>query len=548
LSTAREFLLTLLVALSVTASVVSKADATDEPAPSGSLPGFRRLNEVQYKRSIEDIFGENIKIPGRFEPPLRFEGLLAIGDSQAAVTPSGFEQYELRARDIAAQALARDHRQAVMPCAPASASTFDEPCARQFLTKYGRLLFRRPLVDDEIASIVTLTRAETQQSGDFYTGLQFGLARLLMSPNFLFRVETPESGRSDGAAGHLDDYSLATRLSFLMWDAPPDTTLLDAAANGELHDRMGLQKQVDRLIASPRFEQGVRAFFSDMFGYDQFEGLSKDQSIYPKYTSQLSKDAQEQTLRVVVDLLVTQKGDYRDLFTTKRTFLNRNLGALYHVQVGDQSFGGWQPYTFSSADPHTGILTLAAFLMLDSTHEGRSSPTIRGKSVRELLLCQKVPPPPGNVDFKLVQDIHNPLYKTARERLTAHRDNPSCAGCHSITDPIGLSMENYDAIGEHRAQENGATIDAGGTFESKPYADIVGLERILHDSPAVPNCLVERAYEYGVGRKVVPEEHDLLGYFEQRFAKDGYALPSLMQTIATSQAFQVVASETVASN
>jgi hypothetical protein len=245
-------------------------------------------------------------------------------------------------------------------------------------------------------------------------------------------------------------------------------------------------------------------------------------------------------LRTIVELLVAQKGDYRDLFTTKSTFLNRNLGSLYKVPVNDSAFGGWMPYTFGPSDPRAGLLTLAGFLILDPTHEGRSSPTIRGKLVRELLLCQKVPPPPPNVNFKLVQDTHNPLYKTARERLTEHHDNPACAGCHSITDPIGLAMENYDAIGEYRTQENQARIDAGGQFEGKSYEDAIGLEQILHDSPTVPNCLVERAYEYGVGRTMLAGEREWLQYLERRFADDGYEFAKLVRRIATSEAFRTV--------
>lgn len=538
----------VLAELLLAGSIGTTADAAEEPATSGGAAAFRRLTEVQYQQSIEDIFGAGIRIPGRFEPPLRSEGLLAVGDSKVVVTPSGFEQYELRARAISAQVLAADRRKTVVPCDPPSSNSFDEACASRFLSHYGQLLYRRPIEDDELRSVLSVARAATQQAGDFYQGLQFGLSRLLVSPNFLFRVETAAAAPGIGAAGRLDDYALATRISFLLWNAPPDAALLGAAASGELGQISGLEKQVDRLIASPRFELGIRAFFSDMLGYEQFDGLSKDPAIFPKYTSQLSKDAQEQSLRTIVDLLVTRKGDYRELFTTKRTFLNRNLGALYHVQVGNEAFGGWMPYSFSASDPRAGILTLAAFLLQDPTHEGRSSPTIRGKTVRELFLCQKIPPPPGNVDFKLVQDTHNPLYKTARERLTAHRDNPTCAGCHSITDPIGLGMENYDAIGEYRIRENGALIDASGTFEGKPYRDVMELEQILHDSPRVPSCLAERAYEYGVGRTVAPGEREWIKYLNQRFAREHYALPALMRIVATSVAFRTVASNTLAAN
>jgi hypothetical protein len=515
--------------------------AAPEPATSGGPATFRRLNQAQYQRSVEDIFGAGIKIPGRFEPPVRDEGLLAIGDSNVVVTPSGFEQYEIRSRDIAAQVLSADRRKTLVPCEPSSLGGFDVSCASQFLGKYGRLLFRHPLTDRQMTSVLNVARTAAESSGDFYKGLQYGLASLLVSPAFIFRMETTEPAPDGSGALRLDAYSLASRISFLLWDAPPDAALLDAAASGVLHDSVGLERQVSRMIASPRFEQGVRAFFSDMFGYDQFEGLAKDQAIFYRFTSQLSQDAEEQSLRTIVDLLVTNRGDYRDLFTTRKTFVNRNLSSLYRVPVNYQAFnGGWMPYTFGPDDHRAGLLSLAGFLMLDPSHEGRSSPTIRGKTVRELFLCQKVPAPPANVNFTIVQDTNNPLYKTARDRLTAHRDNPTCAGCHKITDPIGLGMENYDAIGQFRAEENGALIDASGTFDNKPYKDAIELGQLLRNSPAVPTCVVRRAFEYGVGRTATTGEQDWLKQLNQRFADDKYAFPALLRRIATSKAFQAV--------
>src|SRR4029079_16140864 len=129
---------------------------------------------------------------------------------------------------------------------------------------------------------------------------------------------------------------------------------------------------------------------------------------------------------------------------------------------------------------------------------------IRGKSIRELFLCQSVPMPPPNVDFSAVQNVDEPAHQTARERLGVHQQNPVCAGCHAITDPIGLSKENYDAMGNFRTHENGALIDASGTFSGKSYKGLVGLSQLLHDSPDIPACVVKRTYEYGVGRPVTP--------------------------------------------
>jgi hypothetical protein len=544
------FLSSALVAMAPTQSEQAAGEARSAakgPATTGGPPGFRRLNEAQYKRSIEQIFGAGINVPGRFEPPLREAGLMSIGDAKVAVSASGLEQYELRAREISAQVLSEQKRTTFVPCVPQSARGFDQACASAFFAKYGRLLYRRPLSDKEIASVLGVASAAVEKSHNFYKGLEIGLSRLLASPKFIFRVEQSEPDASNPAIRRLDSYALATRISFLLWDAPPDAELLDAAASGELRDQKKLAKQIDRLIRSPRFEQGVRSFFADMLGYEQFAGLSKDQSIYPKFTPELAKDAQEEALRTIVDLLVTNKGDYRDLFTTKKTYINRNLGAVYKVPVVEAGMDGWAPYTFAPNDPRSGILTLAGFLMLDPNHEGRSSPTIRGKTLRELLLCQKVPVPPPNVDFKLVQDIHDPEHKTARDRLTVHQENPACAGCHSITDPIGLGMENYDAIGAFRTHENGALIDASGTFDGKPYKGLMGLSQLLHDSPDVPSCLVKRVYEYGVGRQATASEESWVEYASQKFAVDRYQVPALMRRIASSRAFQLVSPPQIAS-
>jgi len=515
-----------------------------EPAPVsgvmetvGTFGGFRRLNEAQYIRSIEQVFGPGIAVPGRFDPSRREDGLMAIGEGRVTVSPSGIEQYELRAREISAHVLAGEERRSIIPCAATAAGAFDGTCATSFFARYGRLLYRRPLKQREMAATIELAQAATVRSGSFRKGLEFGLARLLMSPNFIFRVEASEPDPSRPGERRLDGYSLATRLSFLLWDAPPDTALLDAAAAGELHDPVKLGAQVDRLMADGRFEQGVRSFFSDMLGYEQFQGLSKDQAIFPKFNSQMAKDAQEQSLRTIVDHLVTRKGDYRDLFTTKRTFMNRNLGALYKVPVDVAGMDGWAPYVFGPKDPRGGFLTLAAFLMLDPTHEGRSSPTIRGKSVREFLLCQPVPQPPPNVDFAAAEDVHNPLRRTARQRLDIHAENPACAGCHALTDPIGLSMENYDAFGEFRTHENDALIDASGMFEDKPYNGLMGLSNLLRESPAVPQCLVRRTFEYGVGHPAGGGEAGWLETTSHEFAQDGYRFSSLLRRIATSPAF-----------
>lgn len=511
----------------------SAAAAQDTGGSHG--PALRRLNEGQYLRSIEQVFGHGIRVPGRFAPPLREQGLLAIGEAHVSVSPSGLEQYELRAREIAEQALALP---GVRPNCANQGNRFDRDCAEQFLGKYGRLLYRRSLDAAELAGVVAVSQRAAATSGDFGKGLQAGLSRLLVSPYFIFRLERAAAAPDAMGRAVLDDTSLATRISFLLWDAPPDEELLAAAERGDLREDAKLAAQVDRMMASPRFEQGVRSFFFDMFGFDQFAGLVKDQAIFPKFNSELARDAQEQTLRTLVNLLVTEKGDYRDIFSTRKTFMNRGLAALYKVPAPSAGVEGWAPYTFPDDSPRAGILSLAGFLMLDPTHEGKSSPTIRGKAVRELLLCQPVPAPPPNVNFSIVQDDSNPLLKTARQRLIAHQESPACAGCHALTDPIGLSLENYDGVGAFRSHEHDAAIDATGTFDGKPYVGLLGLSQRLRESADPPACLVQRLFEYGSGRAVGAGDNAWLESTITRFETDGYRLPALMRRIATSTALR----------
>ncbi|MGE3690694.1 MAG: DUF1592 domain-containing protein [Novosphingobium sp.] len=527
-------------------NVVWAGDSASASAPGEAGPtSFRRLNGPQYKRAIAQVFGEDINVPGRFEPPVREDGLLAIGESHVIVTASGFEQSAIRAREIAAQVLDDKRRATFLACAPQPTAAFDETCAKTFFVRYGRQLFRRPLSENQLADAMNLSRRATAMTGSFSKGVEAGLASLLASPAFTFRIERSEPDPAKPGAMRLDAWSLAERISFLLWDAPPDAELLDAAASGTLDTRDGLEAQVSRLMKSPRLEHGARAFFSDMLAYDQFDGLSKDPSLFPIFNPQLRDDAKEQSLRTIVDHLLVRQGDYRDLFSTRRTFLTRSLGALYGVRVDYRGFGDWMPYTFPDNSPHAGLLTLPAYLMLDPSHEGRSSPTIRGKVVRENFLCQTVPMPPANVNFRIVQDVNNPLYKTARERLSAHNESPACAGCHKITDPIGLAMENYTPVGQYRTLENGAPIDASGEFEGAAYKNALELSQLLRNSQSIPACAVQRTLEYGVGRKLSSSEEMWLEALQQDFARSNYKFPALLEQVAKSPAFRAVSPGTV---
>ena len=514
---------------------------SDEAGAGTSARRLRLMTSEQYLNTIAYIFGPNVRpAEARFAPMQRTDGLLVVGTSLAGVTAAQMEVYQKTGIAVATQVMSTENREYLVPCKPKSETERDDVCARQFLTRISGLLYRRPLEVARLTEWVDQAGAASDRLGNFYAGLGSALEGMLLNPQVLLLSERTEPDPKSPMARRLDSYSLASRLSFFLWNAAPDELLLKAVASGELHTDAGLAKSVDRMLASPRLAVGVRAFFDDMLQFDAFDNLAKDASIYPSFTASTVQDAREQTLRTIVDHLITKDRDYRDLYTTRETFISPLLAALYRLPTS----AGWVAYEFPEGSPRAGLLTQISFLARHS-HPGRSSATLRGKALRELLLCQPVPPPPANVDFSAIE---NPKAKllTARDRVNAHLENPVCAGCHRITDPIGLALENFDGAGRYRATERGAVIDASGTLDGKTFTDVNGLTNALRNHPALPTCVVKRTYAYGTGGPTSTDDRSTFEYLEKQFATSGYRFPELLRSIVMSKAFSQISNVSAA--
>ena len=505
-----------------------------EPEDTGSLNRLRLLSEEQYLNTVRYVFGPDVAPEPHFPPAQRRDGLLALGSSITGVTTGQLELYQKAAVTIANTVIDPKYRAFLITCTPKNEKKADKACASQFLKEKGRLLNRRPLTRDELDAFVAEANKSADQLKDFYAGLGVALEAMLVSPNVLFIAETTEPDPANPGRQRLDAFSLATRMSLFLWNAVPDDNVLKAAESGEIQTPEGRARVVDMMLASRRLDSGVRAFFDDMFGFDDFNSLSKDPATYPQFTGQVAQDAREQTLRTIVDHLVNKRGDYRDLFTTRETFISPALAVLY----GEPAPAGWTPYTEAADSPRAGLLSQVSFLALHS-HPTRSSPTLRGKALRETLLCQRVPPPPPNVDFSAVDNPDSP-FATQRERVAFHLKNPVCAGCHKITDPMGLALENFDSSGRFRVEERGTKIDASGTLDGKSFEGVASLGKVLRDYPGLTTCLVQRVYSYGSGGAPRPEDKKTLDYFNARFAEAGYRVPDLLRTVALSNAFSEI--------
>lgn len=509
--------------------VLGISASTGMAAESRHMVQIRRLNEQEYKHSIADIFGPQIAVQGTFEPDVRIGGLMATSTTVLSITPSGFSGLSALADSIADQVVNEKNRGKLIACKPKSEKEADHDCAAQVIAHYGELLWRRPLTAEEIADKTKLADGLAASKGNFYTGLRYGLASLLQAPDFLFRIEY---ALKDGKDYTLDPYGRASRLSYLLWDSTPDAELLRAAGSGELGKLDGVAKQIDRMMASPHLETGVRAFFFDFLELDAYDNVTKDTLIYPKWSSAVAEAAREDTLRTVVDITLKSDGDVRDLMTTPKSFINRKLAAVYGIPFDFSQ--EWMEYKFPAESGRVGILTRISMLSMFD-HPGRSSPTRRGVAIMDIFLCEPTPSPPANVDFSIVEDTSS--LKTVRERLTLHSTNPACASCHSHSDPIGLPLEEFDSLGMHRNTENGQPIDVSGSLMGKKFSGAAGLGQALHDNPRFTACVARKLYAYGVGANAEDVQPSMFKASYDAFVKGGYRLKTLIKSLANSPEF-----------
>ncbi|MCK6521639.1 DUF1592 domain-containing protein [Myxococcota bacterium] len=502
----------------------------DAPAVAAPAPTLRRLTSTQLHNSLRDLFGDELALPTSLEPDEESAGLRSVGAAVTSISPRGVEQYEAAAFFVADQVMAEGAlRDAWVPCEPVA--TADDACAGLALSGLGERLWRRPLTESELSVLVSLSSEAASTLGDFYAGLSYGLAAMLQSPYFLYRVELGQEDE-DGARRFMG-YELASRLSFFLWNTAPDAALLEAAAAGELETEAGRLAQIDRMLADDRARQGVRDLFTEIYHLYELDDLSKDPNIFEHMSAQVGPSAREETLLGVEYLTFEAQADMRDLFTTRRTFLDRTLAAIYGVPAPARE--GFAETMLPADGPRRGLLGQVSTLALHA-HAVSTSVTRRGLFVREVLLCQEMPQPPADVDTSIPEATEDA--PTMRERVERHLTDPACAGCHAMTDPIGLGLEQFDGIGRFRTAENGATIDPSGELDGAAFTDALGLGAALAAHPAATSCLVETVYTYAWGHAPDDAEDPTVDWFLEGFTLTEHRLLALLRDIAASEAFR----------
>ncbi|MBI2373030.1 MAG: DUF1592 domain-containing protein [Deltaproteobacteria bacterium] len=503
----------------------------DPAAVSPSEPRLSRLTVPQYKAIVRDLFGARVAVPS-LEPDFSVGGLISTGATETAISPWGVEQYEEAAYSIAEQALADEaERERLVGCMPDGVD--DAECASAFLGRLARRAFRRPVLPDELETVVRITTDSARTLGSFWLGLRFGIAAILQSPSFLYRADLGEPDPERPGRLSYSSVEMAGRLAFFFWNTAPDDELLGEAESGALSSEEGVRTAAARLLASPRARDGLRNFFTERFELYRLDQLSKDPTLFTHFSPGLGASAKEETLRVVEHLVFDLDGDFRDLFTTQTAFIDRRLAALYGVAAPARD--GFGRVTLAPDAGRRGLFGQVSFLALRA-HAVSTSATLRGKFIKEVILCRSVPPPPANANTAIPEV--SATARTLRERLTQHLENPVCSSCHLEMDTIGLGFERFDGIGRARETDNGAAIDPSGDVDGVRFEDAWDLGRVVREHPDVPRCFVEGLYRYATGLGSVAEQATQIDDLTLRFSDSGFRVKSLLVDIVASPGFR----------
>jgi mono/diheme cytochrome c family protein len=426
-------------------------------------------------------------------------------------------------------------RKRIFACRPKS-SADELTCARQILSTLTRRAYRRPSIDADIERLMPFYTAGKTEGG-FDRGIQKALERVLVSPQFLFRIETDPASTAPGSTHHVSDLELASRLSFFLWSSIPDDELLNTAISGKLSNPATLELQAKRMMADPRSEAMVTNFAAQWLYLRDIQAKNPDEVLFPDFDETL-RDAFHRETEMFLDSVLRENRSVLNLLTANYTFLNERLAEHYGIPNVKGSY--FRRVELPENSPRAGLLGQGSILAVTS-YANRTSPVLRGKWVLENLLSSAPPPPPPNVPALKTEGSEPGKNLTMRDAMIQHRANPACAGCHARMDPIGFSMENFDALGKWRDLDSFNKIDASGVLpDGTKFEGTTGLRKLLLDhSDEFISTVSEKLLMYAIGRNLQYYDAPSVRVIKREAARNGNTFASLVLGVVKSTPFQM---------
>ena len=496
---------------------------------------IRRLTRFEYNNTVRDLLGDTSD-PADALPPE--EEVAGFNNQAAALTTSDFliEQYMKIAEDVSARAV--QNLAAILPCDPALDG--EEACALSFIEDFGKRAFRRPLTQAEVTRFKGLfdwALADTDL-GRFEDGAELVIEATLQSPFFLYRSEVGEETPIEGDIVPFTSWEMATKLSYMLWNTMPDEELFAAAEADELRTKEQIRAQAVRMVEHDKARDVVRNFHTQWLLLTQLDSVTKDTGVYPAFRGGLRGLWKEEIQRLIEYVVLEGDGSLDTLLTADFSFMNEELAAFYGEDVRDSVTGSEFRRVQLDPERRAGILSTAG-LMATHANLNQSSPVFRGKFVREQLMCDTLPLPPNDL---VIEPPELDPTKTTKEQFEEIGANPSCAGCHTLMNPIGFIFEHYDGIGLWRDEQNGKAIDATGDVVATEdidgsYDGAVELAGALATSQQVRECVSSQWFRFSYNRTVTAEDSCSLEQLNTAFAESGFDIKTLLVELTQTNAF-----------
>jgi len=511
------------------------------PALPPTPQALARLTKHQFENSLRALLGP--VNTGQLQDDLRQDGLAVVGAKSVVTSPRGAEQYQ-EAIDAALNLVFADpaRREALLGCGPQVASA--DPCSRGYLERFGRLAWRRALSPQELDKYQTLAFSVADRLQNAAEGLRWASSALLQSPYFLYRTELGEPIAERPGSFALTGVELASRLSYALRSAPPDEALLSLAERGGLATPEGIGAEAQRLLSAPDGGTFAAGFARDYLRLEALSRIAKDPALFPSFTPTLAASMAEEIADLYALTAANAGGSMLQVYTTRQRHLNPELAAHYGVPSAGLAEDFSSLVELPPASLRAGVLSTAGFLSL-LANQHHASPTLRGRFIREQLMCQEIPSPPANIAPLEEAPAGQVGGLTRREAISQHATNPTCAGCHSLMDPLGFGLENFDAIGAFRAEDHGKLVDASGTIDGVAFDGPEGLGSALANSVQAQSCMVQAFYKYTTASVLAPTARAALAKLEANFALQGHQLPPLVLQVVTSDAFRFLSTPEV---
>jgi hypothetical protein len=499
--------------------------ACAKPAP-GAAP-LRRLSNAEYRNTLQDLLVDVAGIGPAVDSATKdfvqeAESLGFRNNVDFLGVSSLVAQGYMDSAEVLAPLVASTDK--VVGC-----TTADATCAKQFVETFGKRAFRRPLLPEEVARYTSVYDKAAAKGYDFKTGIEWVVFSMLQSTQFLYRVELGAAKGTDYAPS---GYEVASRLSYLVWQSMPDQSLFDAAEKGELSTKQQIEAQARRMLKDPKASR-LLEYFDQWLDTDRLSAMDRDANVYPGVAANLPELLQNETHAFVSYLMQSPNGNLSELLSAPYTFMNADLAKHYGV-TGPQG----PAYERVEMPGRSGVLTQGMLLSHDKPT--RTSIVRRGLKVRLDLLCNNVPSPPNDVQLNL-EALGDGL--TQRERLEKHRTVPSCAGCHTLMDPLGVVFEGFDAVGRARSvDESGKTIDTSSTIAATrdldgPVADAVALGKALASSQEVRDCYVTQSFRFFYGREYTPADQCSMAQLMISFRDHKQSLSEMIVALTQTDQF-----------